>query len=67
MGIRFVGEIVSPVVAFSSGRFKLVPAGDGSPIVEDFISRAKNIGFTCHGIDSLDDLKGYLRLPDGRR
>jgi hypothetical protein len=60
-GQRFVGEIVSPVGFFRSGKFRLKP--DGIPdrtVIASFLSRAGSLDRGCDSIKSLDDLRRRL-------
>jgi len=57
-GQRFVGEVVSPVMKFRAGSFRLRP--DGTPdraVVASFLSRARSLDRGFADIKSLEDLR----------
>lgn len=65
-GQRFIGEIVSPVTAFSPGDFRLSPLGEADPrIVSSFLGRARILDGDRLGLHSFDDLLRKIQSEQG--
>ena len=61
-GQSLIAEITKPVTRFRGGGFRLVPTGNTTPNLPIcFVEKAKELGKTCLGVNSLDALKQLLR------